>query len=66
MPRKEKTTYGLIGNPVAHSLSPFIHNTAFKELGVEAVYRLFPLEEMSWTISLNGWARKNARYSALT
>lgn len=30
--------YALIGHPVAHSLSPFIHNTAFKLLGLHADY----------------------------
>ncbi|MFH1359917.1 MAG: shikimate dehydrogenase [Candidatus Omnitrophota bacterium] len=45
MPQQKKTTYGLIGNPVVHSLSPVIHNIAFKELNVDAVYELFPLEE---------------------
>ena len=39
------TTYGIIGNPVEHSLSPVMHNAAFEALGVEAVYKLFPLEE---------------------
>lgn len=40
-----KILYGIIGYPVAHSLSPLMHNTAFKELGVEAEYQLFPLKE---------------------
>ncbi len=40
-----KAIYGIIGNPVKHSLSPIMHNTAFKELDVNAEYRLFPLEE---------------------
>lgn len=40
----EQTTYGIIGYPVEHSLSPLMHNTAFKELGVDAVYKLFPLQ----------------------
>jgi len=39
------TTYGLIGNPIKHSLSPIMHNTAFEEMGVPAIYKLFPLEE---------------------
>jgi len=39
------TTYGLIGNPLKHSLSPMMHNAAFKALEVEAVYKLFPLKE---------------------
>jgi len=37
--------YGLIGYPVKHSLSPAMHNAAFGELGINAEYRLFPLEE---------------------
>src|SRR3989338_5095036 len=42
---KAKSIYGIIGNPVAHSLSPLMHNAAFKELKVDAIYKLFPLEE---------------------
>lgn len=30
--------YGVIGNPVAHSFSPGIHNPAFSRLGINAVY----------------------------
>jgi 3-dehydroquinate dehydratase/shikimate dehydrogenase len=30
--------YGVVGDPVAHSLGPQIHNRAFKQLGVNAVY----------------------------
>jgi len=30
--------FGVIGDPVAHSLSPLIHNGAFRELGIDAVY----------------------------
>ena len=41
----EKPTYGIIGYPVEHSLSPLMHNTAFEELGVAAIYKLFPLQE---------------------
>ena len=37
--------YGIIGNPVAHSLSPVMHNTAFKALKVNAAYKLFPLAD---------------------
>ncbi len=39
------TTYGLVGYPLGHSLSPVMHNTAFKELDVEAVYTLFPMQQ---------------------
>ena len=37
--------YGIIGNPVEHSLSPVMQNTAFKALEVNAVYKLFPLAD---------------------
>ncbi len=37
--------YGIIGNPVAHSLSPVMQNAAFKALKVNAVYKLFPLAD---------------------
>lgn len=34
-------TYGLIGFPVRHSLSPLIHNAAFSHLKLKARYKLF-------------------------
>lgn len=36
--------YGLIGYPVRHSLSPVIHNAAFKHTGIQADYRLFEIK----------------------
>jgi 3-dehydroquinate dehydratase/shikimate dehydrogenase len=33
--------FGVIGDPVGHSLSPLIHNTAFKTLGMNRVYLPF-------------------------
>ena len=40
--------YGVIGWPIKHSLSPVMHNAAFKELGIDAEYRKFEvkLEEL--------------------
>jgi 3-dehydroquinate dehydratase/shikimate dehydrogenase len=38
---------GVIGNPVAHSLSPLIHNTAFKHLGLDAVYLPMPVTDLA-------------------
>ena len=35
---KQTAIYGLIGNPVSHSIGPYIHNALFKELGLNAVY----------------------------
>ena len=38
------SVYGLIGNPVEHTLSPFIHNTLAKKLGINMVYVPFHVE----------------------
>ncbi len=40
-----RSIFGIIGYPVTYSLSPLIHNTGFKELGIDAEYQLFPLKE---------------------
>ena len=40
LPRIE-ALYGLVGNPVTHSLSPRIHNAAYRALGIPAVYLPF-------------------------
>ncbi len=40
-----RSTYGLVGYPLGHSLSPVMHNTAFRELDVDAVYELFPMPQ---------------------
>jgi len=34
----ETRVFGVIGDPVAHSLSPLVHNTAFRKLGINATY----------------------------
>ena len=34
---------GIIGDPVRHSLSPVLHNTAYDELGLDWVYLAFPV-----------------------
>lgn len=36
--------FGVVGNPVAHSLSPRLHNTAYRELGIPALYVPFHVE----------------------
>ena len=38
--------YGVIGNPIRHSLSPMIHNGAFKRLGWNAVYLAFEIKNL--------------------
>ena len=56
MSTTEKANFGLIGNPVSHSLSPLMHNAAFKALGIDGHYQLFELkaeEVESFLRSLN-------------
>ncbi|ATZ61618.2 MAG: shikimate dehydrogenase [Methanosarcinales archaeon Met12] len=36
-----KTIFGVIGNPVEHSLSPSMHNSAFRKLNMDCVYHAF-------------------------
>jgi len=36
---------GVIGNPVAHSMSPAMHNAAFESLGLNYVYLAFRVED---------------------
>jgi 3-dehydroquinate dehydratase/shikimate dehydrogenase len=38
--------YGVIGDPVAHSLSPLLHNTGFIERRLDAVYLPFRVKEL--------------------
>jgi 3-dehydroquinate dehydratase / shikimate dehydrogenase len=37
----ETTVFGVIGDPIGHSLSPVIHNAAFRRLNINAVYLPF-------------------------
>ena len=39
--------FGVIGNPVAHSLSPVMHNHAFRELGIDAFFGAFPVTDLA-------------------
>ena len=45
---------GVIGNPVGHSLSPAIHNAAFRKLGLNFVY-------LAWQVDTIGDAIKGLR-----
>ncbi len=35
---KNTKVFGVIGDPIAHSKSPLIHNAAFRKVGIDAVY----------------------------
>lgn len=40
-----KQLYGVIGNPIGHSLSPVMHNDAFEHLKMDAHYHAFLVKE---------------------
>ncbi|OHB94838.1 MAG: hypothetical protein A3I59_01835 [Planctomycetes bacterium RIFCSPLOWO2_02_FULL_50_16] len=65
-PRINRTTdiYGLIGNPVAHSVGPLLHNTCFREERLNAVYLPFKVEDLPSFI--NGFKTLNVRGYSVT
>lgn len=47
-------TFGLLGNPVEHTLSPAIHNALAERLGINMVYLPFPVERGSLEAAVRG------------
>lgn len=45
---------GLLGSPVAHSISPLMHNEAFKLLGLDYVYLCFDVDDKNLETVVNG------------
>jgi shikimate dehydrogenase len=43
--------FGILGRPVAHSLSPVMHNAAFRHLGINAVYVAFPVTGLAQAVA---------------
>jgi shikimate dehydrogenase len=48
------TLYGVIGDPIAHSLSPAMHNAAFKALGMDCYYAPFHVKGRYLYEAVNG------------
>ncbi|MDL5361639.1 shikimate dehydrogenase [Halalkalicoccus sp. NIPERK01] len=46
--------YGLLGNPVTHSLSPPMHEAAYRELGIDARYVTFEPEPEALEAAITG------------
>jgi shikimate dehydrogenase len=42
--------FALFGNPVAHSLSPLMHNAAFQKMGIDASYRPYRVGDLAEAI----------------
>lgn len=54
--RRGMPVYGVIGSPIAHSLSPVLHNECFRAFGVPAIYARFRVEDAAafWR-ACGGW-----------
>jgi shikimate dehydrogenase len=53
--------YGVIGYPIAHSLSPVMHNAALAHLGLDAVYLPFAIAPADLSTALQGFAAIGVR-----
>ena len=58
--------FAVIGDPVAHSLSPLIHNTAFRSLRMNAVYLPARVPRTDLTASLKAFERLGIRGYSVT
>ncbi len=54
---RETKIYGVLGDPIAHSMSPLIHNKAFEKAGLNSVYIPFrvPQDALSLTLDSFSW-----------
>lgn len=56
--------YGILGNPVSHSLSPAMHNAAFQHLGLNKVYVPFPAQDAA--AAINGFKALGVKGASVT
>ncbi len=57
---------GVIGHPIAHSLSPVMHNAAISHLGVDFVYLAFPVKPEDLEVALLGFGAIDLRGFSIT
>lgn len=57
---------GVIGDPIAHSLSPVMHNAALTELGADYVYVAFPVAAEGLAAAIAGFAATGVRGLSIT
>ncbi len=55
------TICGLIGDPVGHSVSPAMHNTAFNSMGLDYIYLPFRVERENLAAAIGGLRALNMR-----
>ncbi|HUN54172.1 MAG TPA: shikimate dehydrogenase [Smithella sp.] len=56
--------YVLLGNPVAQSLSPLMHNAALKKMGIEGSYSAFCVSDLA--LAIQGFRGMNIRGASVT
>lgn len=52
---------GLLGSPVSHSISPQMHNEAFRQLDLDYVYLAFDVKENDMARTVDGFRALNVR-----
>ncbi len=52
---------GLIGDPVEHSMSPVMHNAAFREIGIDYLYLPFRVKKEELSKAIEGMRALNMR-----
>ena len=57
---------GLLGSPVGHSISPLMHNEAFRQLGLDYVYLCFDVKEDGLKTAVDGLKMAGIRGFNLT
>jgi 3-dehydroquinate dehydratase / shikimate dehydrogenase len=60
----ESDVYGIVGSPVAHSLSPAMHNAGFADAGIDAIY--VPLDAADAADALDAAAFLNVQGLSVT
>ncbi|MDY6836944.1 MAG: shikimate dehydrogenase [Thermodesulfobacteriota bacterium] len=63
-PTGSTALYGILGNPVAQSMSPLMHNTAFRLLGIDALYLPFEVNDLS--LAFSGMKALNIQGASVT
>lgn len=53
--------FGVLGTPIAHSISPQMHNEAFRQLGLDCVYLAFDVDEKHMPEAVSGLRALNVR-----
>lgn len=63
---QETRVFGLLGDPIAHSYSPRLHNQAFAQENINAVYLPFRVSEQNFPASIKALRRLNIEGFSVT